>query len=176
MRKADERAVVVTNGLIQICADCESALRTATDVAESAELRDGYRERAAVWAALCAALRNAVRELGGEPPESPGVTGTLQRAWIKIKSAVGDTAAIAAECSKREAIALGQCMRAVEGGLPGAVQELVQQFLQSVAPPPQPPPGPAWAAARGRTDLQSEGRVRHGAQRAEFTKGRGERS
>lgn len=133
MDESHERAVIATNRLIQVCTDCESVLRTAAEVAETTAARERYIEHAATWGEFCAALQSAVQDLGGVPPKSPGVAGTLQRAWIKIKSAIGDAAAIAAECSKREADALRRCGQAVENELPPSVREIVDRFRRQVA-------------------------------------------
>ncbi len=135
MDESHSRGVLAANRLIQVGNDCESVLRTAADVAESTAARDWYRQRAAAWGELCRALQVAVQDLGGVPPKTPGAGAVLQRAWIKIKSAVGDSDAIAGECSKREAEALRRCAQAVESGLPDGVRDVVERFARQVAEP-----------------------------------------
>lgn len=120
--------LLAANQLILVCRDCESALSTAAAVAESRTMRQRYRQRAAAWARFRTALQDAVQQLGGRPRKTPGVTGILQRAWIKIQSGTGDPQAIAAECRRREADALCRCARATEGDLPEEVREIVAQF------------------------------------------------
>jgi uncharacterized protein (TIGR02284 family) len=133
MDSVQERVVLAASHLVQICRDCDTALGTAADVAESSEARERYRARAATWERFGRALEVAAQDLGGAPPKHPGVTGILQRAWIKIKSASGDADAIAAECSKREAEALRRCAEAMQGGLPPPVHAIVERFTAELS-------------------------------------------
>lgn len=157
MARTRERAAMdAANRLVQMCGECENALWTAAEVAESVELRDQYRERAAVWAQFCVALQAAVHELGGMPTRSSGVAHTLRRAWIKIKSGVGDTEAIAAECAQREAAALRHCGEALQGGIPRPLREVVDRFSRKVSEA-------KWGSAQGRDSGRSAGTDRWNA-------------
>ena len=128
MDEYHEHAVLAANRLIEIGRECESVLAVAAEVAESSDLREHYRQRAAIWREFCSALQQAVEDLGGTPPRGPGVSGTLRRAWIKIKSGVGDADAIAAECARREAEALRRCAHAAERDLTPELQALIERF------------------------------------------------
>jgi uncharacterized protein (TIGR02284 family) len=133
MDREQEYAVLAANRLIEFGRDCASALSTAAEVAESVEAQRQYHQRAMTWTHFCAALRAVVRHEGGAAPGSAGPGGTLQRAWIKIKSGVGDTEAIAAQCHKREADALERCAQAVEQGLPPELDGIVRAQIRDCA-------------------------------------------
>ncbi len=129
----DEQVVRAANQLVVVCWDCESALSTAADVAESHTAQVWYRQRAAAWAQLRVALQDAVQGLGGRPCQRSGVIGTLQRAWIKIQSGIGDPTAIAAECTRREAEALRRCAQVAEGEVPAEVRCIVARFCDQTS-------------------------------------------
>jgi len=114
--------------LVGICRACEGVLRTAAEVSESVELRRMYRRRAARWARLGAALLDAAPILEQDEGRIPNAAGTLQRAWIKIKSALGDMDAIAAECAQREAEAFQELRAAMDSGLPESTREAIRRF------------------------------------------------
>lgn len=135
MDESRHRALAAAAQLIEVGRECESALATAAEVADFPAVRDRYRARAAAWSHFCAALEHAIQDLGGVPPRSPGIVGTLRRAWIKIKAGAGDDAAIAAECSRRETEALRRCAQAVEDDLRPEVRDVVEQFFQQAPAP-----------------------------------------
>jgi uncharacterized protein (TIGR02284 family) len=126
-------AVLTANRLLEFGRDCAGALASAAEVAESAAERRQYYHRAASWTHFCAALQAAVRRLGGVPPERIGPGGTLQHAWIKIKSRIGDVKAIAAQCLKHEADTLDQCAQALERGLPPELDYIVRARVRDGA-------------------------------------------
>jgi uncharacterized protein (TIGR02284 family) len=123
-----------------VCRDCESSLRTASEVAESADLRERYCKRAAIWSRFCESLREEILRLGGEPRDSPGIAGVLHRAWINIKSTIGDSDAIASECVKHEDEALRCCIEAVTAGLTPAMSALALRFTEELAGSRSKPP------------------------------------
>jgi uncharacterized protein (TIGR02284 family) len=153
MDDSRQRVALAASSLVQICRDCGSALGTAADVSESSEVRDRFRGRADIWQQFGRALAIAVQDAGGASPEHPGVTGILQRAWIKIKSASGEADAIAAECSKREAEALQRCAKAMNAGLPTPVRAIVERYYaRLVATPPLQGTSRGHGAHRGGAD------------------------
>ncbi len=133
MEEIRTRARLVLNGLVELVCDCASTLQTAAELAESAGARKHYRNRAATWNRFGVALRSAVCSLGAPPPDFSGAAGALQRAWIKIKSAIGDSAAISAECAKREQQVLRRCAEAAEIDVPASVRDILDRYSRELS-------------------------------------------
>lgn len=115
--------------LAGICRACEGLLRTAAEVAESGELRRQFLRRAMNWARLETELLNAAPIPDDVDGYAANAAGTLQRAWIKIKSALGDMNAIAAECAQREAEALQELRAAIDADLPDSIRDPIRRFV-----------------------------------------------
>ncbi len=114
--------------LVDVCRACEGFLSTAAEVAESVELRRRFRRRAANWARLEAALLDAAPIPVKFEGHAANAAGTLHRAWIKIKSALGDMDAIIAECALREAEAFQELRAAMDSGLPDSTRDVIRRF------------------------------------------------
>jgi uncharacterized protein (TIGR02284 family) len=133
MDDLERRTALVAHRLVELSRDCASTLSTAAEVAESVAAGQQYRRRAATWRDFGQALVQAAG--AGEeaaPPFTAGAAGALQRAWIKIKSAVGDSDAIEEECTKRETQALRRCAQTLEAGLPSRLRDIVMRYSQQI--------------------------------------------
>ena len=126
----DERSRKAVAQLVDVCRSCKGVLLTAAEVAESIDLRRQFHRRAAQWARLENALSKTEPNRTRRDLPLGDTAGTLQRAWIKIKSAMGDMDAIAAECDQRESHALRQLEAALDAGLPHSMRSLLLRFAR----------------------------------------------
>ncbi len=126
----DQDDVISTlNDLIENCKDGEYGFRTCAEKAKSGDVKSVFTQRAGECRAAAAELQTQVTRLGGKPDTSGTVSGAAHRGWIAVRGAVAldDDQAMLNECERGEDIALNRYRKALEGGLPADVEQIVQR-------------------------------------------------
>ncbi len=121
------------NGLIETCKDGEQGFRSAAEGVKDPNLQRLFQSYSEQRAQFASELQTEVKRLAEDPVDSGHVTGALHRGWLNIKAAVSgnDEGAIISECERGEDVAVRNYREALEKGLPGNIQIIVErQFLE----------------------------------------------
>jgi uncharacterized protein (TIGR02284 family) len=128
--KENREIVSVLDELIETLKDGQQGYREAADHVSDPKLKSLFRDYSDQRSRFATALQTEARKFGENKPEDDSsATGALHRGWIDLKSAVtgGDEHAILAECERGEDSAVEEFQKAVEDGLPPALQEVVSR-------------------------------------------------
>lgn len=132
----DDHLVSTLNDLIQISIDGEKGFLACANDARERRLRhqDFFMTRATDCAQTVLDLQDLVRRLGGEPAANSTLGGTLQRQWMRLKSALTgrDDASILEECERGEEAAIQAYRKALGQELPVDIRLLVERQYQGV--------------------------------------------
>lgn len=112
------------------CANCASTLRSAGEMVEAPALRSRCLDHAAAWRETAADLRRLIQDGRERSGTVYGILLTLGRTWLKVKSAVGDTQAIMAECHRRERDVRKRIEAAQSSDLPADIRAGLQEIQQ----------------------------------------------
>ena len=125
--------VSVLNNLIETCKDGEEGFRQAAEGAQSADLKETFRQYARQRAEFAAELQTEVGKMGAQPEQSGTVGGSLHRGWMNIKTTVTgkDDQAILNEAERGEDAAVKAYKDALTKNLSTELQsEVNRQYRQ----------------------------------------------
>ena len=125
----NDRAISVLNELIETCKDGAKGFASASEKADSPELKSLFQTYATQRASFAADLDGHVMSLRGKPAESGHVAAVVHRGWIDIKTAfVGnDDKALLNECERGEDYAKKAYTEALKQDLPADAHAVVQR-------------------------------------------------
>ena len=122
----------VLNSLIETCKDGQRGFGTAAEDVKDPSLKSLFEELSMERGRFVDELQHLVRSVGEDVEQSGSAAGTIQRAWIDLKSAIssGSEHAILAECERGEDSAIAEYREAVEHDLPAKIHAVVlQQYV-----------------------------------------------
>ena len=123
----------VLNELLETVRDGENGFRTAANGVDDAELKRLFLSLSTQRGEFAAELESEILRLGKEPAERGHIAGAMHRGWMDIKAAVTgkDEGAIVSEAERGEDYAVKSFREALQKGLPGAIQMVVErQYTQ----------------------------------------------
>lgn len=125
----NEKAISVLNELIETCKDGAKGFASASEKAESPELKSLFHKYSAQRESFAADLDGHVTSLRGTPSESGHVAAVMHRGWIDIKTAFAgnDDKALLNECERGEDYAKKAYMEALTNNLPADAHAVVQR-------------------------------------------------
>ena len=132
--RTGDDAISILNHLIQISRDGERGFRECAEGVRSEELKELFGRAAERCEDAVAQLSREVRVLGGDPANSPTLSGALHRRWVDLKSAITgmDDGAVLAECERGEDVAKEAYRRALESDLPPRLRSLIERQYRGV--------------------------------------------
>jgi uncharacterized protein (TIGR02284 family) len=124
-----DETVSQLNHLVEVCRNGENGFRRAALAAQDAHLRGILAEYASQREQFAAQLRYQVSRLGARPGDHGTIAGAVHRRWMDLRSAVSSDSerALIRECERGERFALASYKIALESGLEGDVEILVQE-------------------------------------------------
>jgi uncharacterized protein (TIGR02284 family) len=124
----------VLNDLIETCKDGEQGFRTAAEKAKESSLKTLFTRYASQRAEYARELQSLVTQMGGEPPSSGHIGGTLHRGWLNLKEALtkNEDKAIIDECEAGEDAAVKNYREARSKELPANVAAIVERQAAGV--------------------------------------------
>jgi uncharacterized protein (TIGR02284 family) len=124
-----KEAISVLNDLVSTCVDGVEGFRTAADAVKNNEAKVLFQSRVRVIETSEAELKDAVRQLGGDPAKHGHAEGSVHRGWINIKSAVTgkNEEAILAEVIRGEEGAVEHYRDALKKTLPQDLRAMVEK-------------------------------------------------
>lgn len=124
-----DKIVETLNNLIQSNKDAEEGFKTAADGVDDDQLNALFQELSSQRAHFARELQDVVKQYGEEPEEDGSITGSLQRGWLNIKTAVtgNDNEAVLNEAERSEDYAKDAYKDAMEKDLPQNVSEIVSR-------------------------------------------------
>ena len=128
--KEQREVVSVLDELIETLKDGQQGFMHAAEGVSDPKLKSLFRGYSDQRSRFVTALQTETRKFGeAKPEDDSSAAGALHRGWINLKSAVtgGDEHAILAECERGEDSAVEEFQKAVEDGLPPALQEIVSR-------------------------------------------------
>lgn len=134
MATPNEQAIERLNDLAEIVKDSEEGYRTAADGTRDESTKRLFEGYAAQRHQMSEELRQCIRRLGTEPPQSGTAQGRASRAWTSIKSALSrdDALAMLEECERGEDVTKRQFQEALDIGLPADVRPAVESMFERV--------------------------------------------
>jgi len=125
----NDKAISVLNGLIETCKDGAKGFASASEKADSPELKSLFHKYSAQRESFAADLDGHVMSLRGKPSETGHVAAVVHRGWIDIKTAFAgnDDKALLNECERGEDYAKKAYMDALTENLPSESQAVVQR-------------------------------------------------
>ena len=129
MSDTNDKAISVLNELIETCKDGAKGFATASEKADSAELKALFSKYSAQRTSFAADLDGQVVSLRGKPAESGHVAAAAHRGWIDLKTAFtgNDDKALLNECERGEDYAKKAYADALKENLPTDLQTIVQR-------------------------------------------------
>lgn len=132
--KENREIISVLDELIETLKDGQEGFKQAAEGVTDPKLKSLFRDYSDQRARFVTALHSEARKFGEQKPEDKSsAAGALHRGWINLKSAVtgGSEHAVLAECERGEDSAVEEYQKAVEDGLPPALQDVVsRQFAE----------------------------------------------
>jgi uncharacterized protein (TIGR02284 family) len=128
--KEKREIMSVLDELIETLKDGQEGFKQAAEAVSDPKLRSLFSDYSDQRSRFATALQTEVRRFGEKKPDNgSSAAGALHRGWINLKSAVtgGDEHAILAECERGEDSAVEEYQKAVQNGLPPAIQEIVSR-------------------------------------------------
>jgi uncharacterized protein (TIGR02284 family) len=128
--KENREIISVLDELIETLKDGQEGFRQAAEAVSDPKLKSLFRDYSDQRARFVTALQMEARRFGENEPETDSsAAGALHRGWINLKSAVtgGDEHAVLAECERGEDSAVEEYQKAMQNGLPPAIQEIVSR-------------------------------------------------
>lgn len=128
--KETKEIISVLDELIETLKDGQQGFKQAAEGVSNPKLKSLFGDYSDQRSRFATALQTESRKFGEDKPEDrSSAAGALHRGWINLKSAVtgGDEHAILAECERGEDSAVEEYQKAVEDGLPPALQEIVSR-------------------------------------------------
>jgi uncharacterized protein (TIGR02284 family) len=128
--KETREIISVLDELIETLKDGQQGFKQAAEGVSDPKLKSLFRDYSDQRSRFATALQTEARAFGEDKPKDhSSAAGALHRGWINLKSAVtgGDEHAILAECERGEDSAVEEYQKAVEDGLPPALQEIVSR-------------------------------------------------
>lgn len=123
----------VIGSLIETCRDGEEGFKTAAGAVIDPALKSELLLYSGQRAEFREDLEEVVRDLGEAPPTHGSVGGAVQRGWMHLIKAVGNSEhAILATCERGEDAALKAYREAASSTLPSAIGALVASQYQSL--------------------------------------------
>ncbi|MBC8086447.1 MAG: PA2169 family four-helix-bundle protein [Phycisphaerae bacterium] len=134
MSDTNDKAISVLNELIETCKDGAKGFESASEKAESPELKSLFHEYATQRTSFAADLDGHVVSLRGKPAESGHVAAAAHRGWIDIKTALSgnDDKALLNECERGEDYAKKAYTDALKEDLPADARAIVQRQATEV--------------------------------------------
>jgi uncharacterized protein (TIGR02284 family) len=86
---ASEHAIQVLNGLIETTFDSAESYGKAADLARNPRFQDLFRQKAETRLQLAEGLKQAVRNLEGEPVDQGSVAGPLHQGILVLRDMIG---------------------------------------------------------------------------------------
>ncbi len=123
----NDNAISVLNELIETCKDGAKGFASASEKADSRELKTLFHKFAAQRESFAADLDGQVMSLRGKPAESGHVAAVMHRGWIDIKTAFAgnDDKALLNECERGEDYAKKAYAEALKQNLPSDAHAVV---------------------------------------------------
>ena len=128
--KENREIVSVLDELIETLKDGQQGFSQAAEGVSDRKLKSLFQDYSGQRSRFATALQTEARRFGERKAEDESsAAGALHRGWINLKSAVtgGDEHTILAECERGEDSAVEQFQKAVEDGLPPALQEIISR-------------------------------------------------
>ena len=131
---ANEKLILLLNGLIETCKDGEKGFREASEAITIGFYQILFQEYARRRSEFATQLQGEVRKLGGAPDRKGSVAGTLHRNWMNLRSAINlrDDDSILVECERGENAAVETYKDALKAKLPNDIRHLIQSQLDSI--------------------------------------------
>jgi uncharacterized protein (TIGR02284 family) len=131
---ANEKLVLLLNGLIETCKDGEKGFREASDAISIGYYQILFQEYARRRRQFATQLQGEVRKLGADPDRKGSLAGTLHRGWMNLRSAVNlrDDDAILAECERGENAAVKNYKDSLNANLPDDIRAIIQSQLEKI--------------------------------------------
>ena len=128
-----EQVISTLNCLIEVNRDGQKGFQESAEKIEAPELTTFCLEQSRSRAHFVGELQTLVHSLGAEPDDTGTVTGSLQRGWMDLKSALGGGDHAILEVTESSEDRTVQAYRdAIAKNLPGDVRDIVERQYQSV--------------------------------------------
>ena len=124
-----DSCISILNDLIETCKDGAKGFASASEKADSPELKSLFQKYSTQRESFAADLDGHVMSLRGKPAESGHVAAVVHRGWIDIKTAFAgnDDKALLNECERGEDYAKKAYTDALKGDLPSDAHAVVQR-------------------------------------------------
>ena len=122
------------NTLIETSRDGDNGFTACAEDSQDAALRAYFTVCATRCRESVRTLEEVVKSYGGTPEELGSVMGSLNRAWLNLRTAASSNSdlAVLEECERAEDAALRAFQRALEQDLPVDVSAIVRIHLSGV--------------------------------------------
>ena len=131
---ASETAIEKLKDLAEIVKDSEEGYRTAADGTKDDSTKTLFQRYAEQRHQMAEELKQCIRGLGEEAPESGTAQGRVFRVWTSLKSALSsdDALAMLEECERGEDITKREFQEALDSDLPLSVRPAVENMFARV--------------------------------------------
>lgn len=134
MQKSTQDFIKTLDGLVETCKDGEQGFREAAEGVQRSDLKTVFNEYSRQRSQFANELQIQVARIGGDPPRSGSVGGSLHRGWINLKSAITgkDDNAILEEAERGEDAAVKSYQGALADELPSDLRSIVEDQYRQV--------------------------------------------
>jgi uncharacterized protein (TIGR02284 family) len=134
MATASEGVIEKLGDLAEIVKDSEEGYRTAADGTRDPSTKTLFERYAEQRHQMAEELKQCIRGLGAEPPQSGTMQGRAHRVWTSLKAAVSsdDALAMLEECERGEDVTKREFQEALNANLPVTVRPTVEMMYGRV--------------------------------------------
>jgi uncharacterized protein (TIGR02284 family) len=129
-----KEVIAILNNLIQTCKEGQEGFRSAAEHISNSEFRRLFNIFSQQRAQFVSELQAEVHRLGGNPKESTGALGAINRSWTNFKAMItkSEEASIVAQCQQGEEAAVNSYQEALKADLPLDVQYVVKRQYMDI--------------------------------------------
>lgn len=129
-----QELIVCLSDLIETCRDGENGFQTAADHVSDPELKKFFTQCSEQRAQFASELQSELRQMGGTPAQTAGLSAAFDRGWINIESIVrvGNDELIITECERGEDAAIKNYQRVLKENLPPSVLPVVKHQFTTI--------------------------------------------
>lgn len=127
------RELLVVDELVRMCNSCSDYCRIASQSIEDSWLSKMFKARAESWQLFGDALSGERNSLNSRHMASIAILRTLNRASIKIKSALNDDRVIASDCAEQEGFSLLALQSIVTANSCRRLKRVIQFHLRNLS-------------------------------------------
>ena len=122
----------ILSNLVQVCLDAKNRYHAAASHASLGNLRSFLEEQERLRGLWASELQKKIAEMGGEPPKSGTISGTVNRLAMDLNVDLAGDIVLVNRCEEDAEKTERECEKALANSLPDSCREIVERQHQGI--------------------------------------------